>query len=147
AASDLRLGSLEAASLGRTILRYQQTYQGVPVLAGDLVVDVSRGNDIISVNGEAANAISLGVEPGITAAQARQSAIATVARANGVSASSLTATTPQRWIYDARLFGPDGAYGSTLAWRTEVTGRSPVILRELVMVDAQKGGILFHFSE
>ena len=112
----------EEASQGRTILRYQQTYRGVPVLAGDLVVDVSRGNDIISVNGEAANGLSLGVKPSITAAQARHSAIATIALANGVAASSLTASTPRLWIYDARLFGPDGAYGSKLAWRTEVTG-------------------------
>src|SRR4051812_284754 len=70
AASDLRLGQRQVASRGRTILRYQQTYEGVPVLAGDLVVDVSRGNDIISVNGEAANGLSLTVKPSVTAAQA-----------------------------------------------------------------------------
>src|SRR5262249_44705634 len=120
---------------------------GVPVLAGDLVVDVSRGNDIVSVNGEAANALSLSVKPAVSAAQARTAAIATIAHDRGVSASSLTASTPHLWIYDARLFGPRGGYRSKLAWRTEVASGSPVTLREMVMVDAQRGGILFHFSE
>jgi bacillolysin len=147
AASDLRLGQRQAATGGRTILRYQQTYRGVPVLAGDLVVDVSRGNDIVSVNGEAANALSLSTTPAISALQARRAAIATIANDRGVAASSLSAGTPHLWIYDARLFGPEGGYGSRLAWRTEVTSGSPVTLRELVMVDAQRGGILFHFSE
>jgi Zn-dependent metalloprotease len=146
-ASDLRLGSRQAASQGRTVLRYQQTYKSVPVVAGDVVVDVSGGNDIISVNGEAANGLSLSVRPYISPAQARQTALATVARAHGVSASTLRATSPRLWVYDARLFGPDGAYGSALAWRTEVTGGSSASMRELVMVDAQKGGVLFHFSE
>src|SRR5262249_4967170 len=103
--------------------------------------------DIISVNGEAADGLSLSVRPSISPALARRTAIATVAHATGESASSLRATSPRLWIYDARLFGPDGAYGSALAWRTEVTGGSSASLRQLVMVDAQKGGVLFHFSE
>jgi bacillolysin len=146
-ASDLRLGQRQTASQGRTILRYQQTYKGVPVLAGDLVVDVTRRNDIISVNGEAANGLSLSVRPTVTAGQVRRTAIATIARDLGVAESSLTASTPRLWIADARLFGPDGGYGSKLAWRTEVTSASSVALRELVMVDAQRGGVLFHFSQ
>jgi bacillolysin len=146
-ASDLRPIQRQAASGGRTILRYQQTYRDVPVLAGDLVVDVSRGNDIISVNGEAAAGLSLGVDPAVSAPQALRTAIAAVARDNGVASTFLTGSTPALWIHDARLFGPDGALGSKLAWRTEVTSEASGGVRELVMVDAQRGGVLFHFSE
>ena len=35
---------------GRSVIRFQQTYQGVPVIGGELVVQLNSANDIVLVN-------------------------------------------------------------------------------------------------
>ena len=64
---------------GRTFVRYQQTYRGLPVVAGELIVQVSRRNDVISVTGEASPDVSLSTKPDISTARARALAIAATA--------------------------------------------------------------------
>src|SRR5215475_11782603 len=44
---------------GRLTVRYQQTYQGIPVLAGELIVNTDDRGDLYSMNGEVSPNLSL----------------------------------------------------------------------------------------
>ena len=145
--TDLQLARRDAASLGRTILRYQQLYRGVPVLAGDLVVDVSQQLDIVSANGEASPDLAVDMHATVTGSAAQSAALSAVAQADARPASRLSASKPALWIYDSRLMGTPGAPTTRLVWRMDVTAGSPTDLDELVLVDAQKGGVLLHFNQ
>ncbi|MGZ6316566.1 MAG: hypothetical protein ACXWNQ_04835, partial [Anaerolineales bacterium] len=39
---------------GRQVSKFQQTYQGIPVMAGELVVDATEQGELLSINGEIA---------------------------------------------------------------------------------------------
>ncbi len=145
--ADLQLAKQQSASRGRTILRYQQLYHGIPVMAGDLVVDVSKKLDIVSANGEASPQLKVATSATVSAAAARANAVAAVAKAGGRAAASLTASKPALWIYDSRLLGTPGLPIVSLVWRLDVTSGTPTDVDELVLIDAQKGFVVLHFNQ
>ena len=126
AAFGARAGELSVASShrqgGRTAVRFQQRISGVPVLGGELVVNLDAGGRVLSAGGEALPGADV-PSPAVGSAEARESAIDAVAREHGVPASSLDASMPELWLYDAKLLGGPGPDGTTLVWRTAVTGR------------------------
>jgi bacillolysin len=133
---------------GRSFVRYQQQYQGIPVLAGELIVQVGRGNTIVSASGEVLPNLSLDTTPRITAEQALQSALTTIERTYGVASSEVSATTPELWIFNPALLGGPGLRRDTLVWRMELRGESDIaVFRELVLVDAQLGHVALHFNQ
>jgi bacillolysin len=146
AGTELRLKKQKTHASGRNMVRYQQHYQGVPVLAGELIVNLDAGNNLLSVGGRVSPSPSLSVAPKLTADGAAATAVNAVAKWTGIPASSLRATAAELWIYDPRLLEPTGR-PTQLVWRTEVThsGQQPV--REFVLVDAQTGSVSLHFNE
>ena len=60
---------------GQLMLRYQQKYQGVPVMGGELIVNTNDKGDLYSMNGEVSPDLSLSIQPTIDAAQARDTAL------------------------------------------------------------------------
>ncbi|MFB0507516.1 MAG: hypothetical protein ACETWT_12365, partial [Thermodesulfobacteriota bacterium] len=42
----------KAVDRGRAFVRFQQVYSGLPILGGELIVQVNSSNDILSANGE-----------------------------------------------------------------------------------------------
>ncbi len=65
----------------------------------------------------------------------------------GMTPEDFTSTEPELWIYDESLLQPS-TRPAELTWRIEVTpkdGGMPV--RELVLVNAQRGGISLHFNQ
>ena len=147
AQQDLQVASTQAATGQRTVIRYRQLYRGIPVMAGDLVVDVSHKLDVISANGEASPQLAISTQPAVSAASARSTALASIASAHATAPSALSASTPQLWIYDSRLLGVPGIPVTGLAWRLDVTAGSPKDMDELVLVDALKGGVMLHFNQ
>lgn len=136
------------ALASRAFVRFQQTYKGVPVLAGELIVQSDKNRNIVSANGEVLPDLSLSVQPRIDSAAAEQVARAVVAKTYGLSAASLRATSPRLWIYNPALLGGPGLRRSSLVWRTELTApASATPVRELVLVDAQLGAIALHFNQ
>ncbi len=129
-----------------TAVRLGQTQAGVPVLAGELLVNVDRRNRITSVSGEATPDRAV-VAPQVSAAEAAESALAVTAKARGQSRADLTVADPQLWIYDARLLGAPGFELPLLVWRAEVSGGVGGDVRELVLVDARRGGVALNFSQ
>lgn len=146
-ARDLALMRAETIG-GRSFVRFQQRYQGVPILAGELVVQTDGQGDVFSAGGEALPSLALSVKPAIDASAAAQAARDQIAKQYDVAASSLTVAAPALWVYNPTLLGGPGAPVSSLVWRTEVRGTSQgVVFRELVLVDARKGEIALHFNE
>src|SRR5262245_31313754 len=49
---DLREMKARQAGDGRLTVRYQQDYQGIPVIGGELIVNTNGNGDLYSMNGE-----------------------------------------------------------------------------------------------
>lgn len=132
---------------GISVVRFDQVHQGIPVIAGELALQVDASGGVLAVSGEISPDLSLDVAPAITAEQAAAEAIRASAKANGVAASDLEVEEPTLAIYDPALLGGPGLRVPRLVWRTEVSTSDVVSVRDFVAVEAQTGGIALRFSE
>lgn len=135
----------ETSEGSRQVVRYRQEFQGIPVLGGELTLNMNDGG-LISMNGEISPDLSVSTEPAISGEQAQQRAIAAVAKYYGLDASALTASEPQLWIYDPRLLVGRSPIPPHLVWRMDVTAAGRPI-RELVLIDALRGGVSLSFNQ
>lgn len=145
--SELVVKESTAASGGRNFVRFQQVYQGIPVMAGELIVQTDALNNVISANGEVAPDLDLSTNPLVSSQQAGQIALQVVARNYDLNVGNLETSQPELWIYSPRLLGAPGVPLDALAWRMEVQARDQSPLRELVLVDARLGVVLLHFNQ
>jgi Zn-dependent metalloprotease len=145
--SELRSVRTNSADRGRSSVRFQQLYKGVPVVAGELMVNLDASGNVLSANGETAPAAGLSVVPRVTAASARQTALTRVAKEYRLRAGGLAVSKPSLWIYDNRLLGGPGLGVPRLVWRMDVTGGDLGAVRELVLVDAQRGVVALNFNQ
>jgi Zn-dependent metalloprotease len=132
---------------GRVSVRYQQNYQGIPVMGGELLVNTNESGDLYSMNGEVSPDLSLSTQPKIDSEQARKTVLQSLAKWYQKTPADFVATEPELWIYDESLLRLS-TRPAELVWRMEVTpvdGSLPV--RELVLVDAHRGGISLHFNQ
>ena len=60
---DLSQMKTHRAENGRITVRYQQTYQGIPVMGGELIVNTNDSGDLYSMNGEVSSDLSLSIRP------------------------------------------------------------------------------------
>ena len=77
-----------------SFVRFQQVHQGVPVLAGELIVHVDQQRNILSANGELLPSLKLDVTPRIDAATAQTNAPLALARFYSLRPAELSASTP-----------------------------------------------------
>ena len=145
-AQDLQFQYELQPDAGTITRRYQQTYNGVPVLAGELIVNMTASGKLMSINGEASPNLNLSTVPQVANAVAQQTALGAIAKWYGLSTADLTASQPSLWIYDARLLKPS-TDPVRLVWRVEVTPVQALPLKELVLVDAVRGGIVLNFNQ
>jgi bacillolysin len=131
---------------GRSFVRFQQRYLGVPVLAGELIVQTDARRAVVSANGEALPDLNVAVQPTVAPDAAAEQARGVVAATYGPGAGSLSSTAPELWIYNPALLGGLGLRMSRLVWRVEVRSAAEPI-RELVLVDARTGKIALHFNQ
>ena len=107
-----------------------------------------NGNgDLLSMSGEVSPELTLSVSPGIYAVEASQTALGAIAKWNKLDEAELLVTKPELWIYDESLL-KESPRAPELVWRMEVFAtdiNQPV--RELVLVNAQTGGISLHFNQ
>jgi Zn-dependent metalloprotease len=78
-ARELRVTSVRAASNARDVVRFQQVHTGVPVLGGELVVDLDGDRNLLSLTGEALASPDISVVPRVLPAAARDAALRAVA--------------------------------------------------------------------
>jgi hypothetical protein len=147
-AKDLRLERTQTSESGTT-LRYQQQYNDVPVLGGEMLVNSDAHGNVLSLNGKVSPNLALdNTLPVISGDQAVQAALAGMKTWYNLVPDQISAAQPQLWIYDARIFKPDEQAPALLVWRMDVQatgGSTPV--NELVLVDAQTGQIALHFNQ
>ena len=132
---------------GRSFVRFQQVYQSIPVLGGELIVQMKADQSVISANGEILPDLSLGTTPSINAETARQNALAKVAKDHQLNAATLTATEPELWIYNPVLLDAPGLRKSSLVWRIEISSTDLAPIRELTLVDAHLGAVALQFNQ
>src|SRR5512140_2220859 len=68
------------ATDGRLTVRFQQNYENVPVMGGELIVNTNDSGDLYSISGEVSPDISLSTQPAIPAEQARTTALQAMAK-------------------------------------------------------------------
>jgi Zn-dependent metalloprotease len=145
AARDLRITRESRAAGGSTFVRFEQQHAGVPVIAGELTVQVDAAGNVISAIGEASPELALSTDPTISAANAALSARAFFARSQGNGDEALATTEPRLTIFDPLLVGAPDVRGARLVWQTEVSRAKPA-LREYLLIDARSGAIALHFN-
>ncbi|MCR4407572.1 MAG: M4 family metallopeptidase [Anaerolineae bacterium] len=146
-AQELAVMRSKTVDRGRSFVRFQQIYQSIPVLGGEVIVQLDANKDVISANGEVLPEPKVNVVPTISAETAQQRALAMVAKNYGLKADDLTATEPELWIYSPILLGGPGLRLTTLVWRMDVEPRELRPIRELVLVDAHLGTVALHFNQ
>lgn len=146
-ARELRVLSEAIADRGRSFVRFQQVYQGIPVIGGELILQMDADKNVVSVNGEILPGLALDVAPAISAEAARLRALEKVAKDHGLDMQALTTSEPELWIYNPVILGGPGPRLSRLVWRLEVQPVELLPIRELVLVDAQIGVVLLHFNQ
>jgi Zn-dependent metalloprotease len=72
---------------GRIIARYQQKYQGIPIMGGELIVTTNDNGDLYSMNGEMSSDLSLTTQPAIESDQNIVAAERVVYKVNGTNTS------------------------------------------------------------
>lgn len=144
---DLALLAQDAVPDGRTILRYRQQIEGIPVFGGEIVCHLDRSLALIAVAGETSPVASASAFPSVTAAEAREVALECVAKQFLLPVGDLESDDPTLWFYDPALLGAPGPPGPRLVWRTEITTTYVSQVREVVLVDAETGTVALHFSQ
>jgi bacillolysin len=146
-ASQLVAAKTSETEDGRSFVRFQQLYEGVPVLGGELIVQVSSKNHgIISANGEMATADSVDTVATVSPSDAKATALGVVSKEYGVDATAPRVGEPQLWIYNPSILGVNQDR-SSLVWRMDVESTSGLPIRELVLVDAHMGFVALHFNQ
>lgn len=131
---------------GRSVVRFQQLYQGLPVLAGELVVNLDAQKNILAITNKATTVKLESVTPHIAIEAARQLALLAVAKDFQLEASALTAKDLGLWIYQPALLNPSDTDPAVLVWRFEVTA-SGAPVDEVVLVNAQRAAIALKFNQ
>jgi Zn-dependent metalloprotease/fibronectin type 3 domain-containing protein len=133
---------------GRSYVKLQQTYRGVPILGARAIVQVDDSNGVefallgLSRRPRLPAFANLGVSPVVAADAAGALAVATIGDAN--PGAILVHSDPELVVYDPGLL--DEAGPIRLAWRLSVDDGDDTV-SELVLVDALDGSILLHFSQ
>jgi len=133
-------------SSGGDSVRYQQTYQGIPILAGELIVNTDHFGGLLSISGEISPDLSLSVKPTVTVEEVGEIALGVVSKGNGLDSDQLRVSDPELWIFDERLL-KSSERPAELVWRMEVRAMNSEPINELVLINAQTGGVSLHFNQ
>ncbi|MBL7942365.1 MAG: hypothetical protein JNM00_06350, partial [Flavobacteriales bacterium] len=145
AESELQLLSEKQVD-NRNVTRFQQVYQGIPVIAGEMVVNANENAGLLSLSGEIAPDLDINPKPTITAQQATEIAAEFMQKVHDLTAAEITFTTPELWIYDSRLLQPDGT-APALVWRIEAQANNNLPVNEFILIDATRGHIALNFNQ
>ncbi len=131
---------------GRSVVRFQQMERGIPVIAGELLVNLNARQDVLSVSGEVAPRFDGSITPAVAREEAADTAREIVTKQYQLPSDAVSVTAMSLEIYAPGLMGLD-AGPPRLVWRIEVGSRSLDDIRELVLIDAQRGSVALHFNQ
>jgi len=145
--AELAVMRIKQDERNRAFVRFQQQHHGIPVLAGEMIVQLDAEGNVVSAGGETIPDPGTSLTPAISAEQAQARALEMVARAYDLTPDALSATQPELWLYNPVLLGAPGPQFTSLVWRMDVEPRPLLPIRELVLVDARTGTIALHFNQ
>ncbi|MEI8080771.1 MAG: M4 family metallopeptidase [Actinomycetes bacterium] len=145
--TELDLKSVQPSAAHGKVVRFQQRVSGIPVLGGEVLVDLDKSGNVRSAASESLPGAAPDSTAAIPPADASSTALAEVAKRTGTAQTSLRASKPQQWIFDPRIMGMAGVPKSALVWRTEVTSTSGPSVNRLVLVDAQTGSVTLDLNQ
>lgn len=131
---------------GRSSTRYQQYFQGLPVIGAELVVNQTAQRKISSISGKTSPDIELDTTPVITSAQAMAIARQAMTKWHGLAASAFVVPAPTLSIYDARLLSASDK-PVALVWQLAVATQGGHPINEFIAIDAKNGSIALHFNQ
>lgn len=123
-------------AVGGELVRYQQEIGGIPVLGGELVVDLAPDHELDSLNANMSAATGVPAAT-LSEREAREVAVDRVRKRGG---RDVQADDGGRWILDPAAVGLDRGLGVRGVWRFEV--RAGTDVRDLVLVDDRSGDVL-----
>jgi Zn-dependent metalloprotease len=136
------------AGLPNATVRFDQVRGGVPVMGGEIVVQLTEDGAVLSAAGEVLPTASAArTKATVGVKHARTAAARWVARELNRQASAVATTSEGLGIYDPRLMDDPtlAPTGTRLVWRIDAkvpaTNRQPAD-RRLVVVDARSGQVL-----
>jgi len=133
---------------GRNYGRFQQSYSGIPVFGGEMIIQLNDDGDVKYAFGDIMRNTDLldngfvSVVPTISGPDAVLSAVASISASH--PNVELEGGDAALMIYDPEVVGSGGAV--QLVWKTEVSSVSVVGVSELVLVDAHTGVVALHYS-
>lgn len=142
------LESLETqtASGGRSFVYLQQKHEVVPIMGGNVRVQMDAVKNILSIQAETLPDADIEIEPKILADVASKIALAKVSELYNHEVDKLIATKPELWVYNPLLVGFSGPNEDRLVWHVEISSEESV-LKEFVLVDAHSGEVVLNFSQ
>jgi Zn-dependent metalloprotease len=146
-ADELAVMSERITTDGRSLVRFQQQHMGVPILAGEMIVNMDSVGNVRSISAEVLPDLDVETAPGISPESASQIALEFVSSEYQIESGNLQVSEPVLWIYNPALLGAPGLRMDSLVWRVEVNALNFLPVRELVLVDAHSGQISLHFNQ
>lgn len=126
-----------------TTYRYQQQYNGLPVIGAELVAAVDAQQQLNFMSGETALNLALTIAPKMTAKQAKDIALAAMSKWYRVNSDILLSTSPELSIFKASIISPS-SMPAMVVWKLTITADK---INELLFVDANTGSIIFHLNQ
>lgn len=127
---------------GNSHLRYNQTYQGVPVLGGQLIVHLKNSQEVTAVNGQVNPIAGLGVEPEISADKAFELAKEQWGELEG---ELRQLGKPKLFVYNKSFIKKDPDAKNYLVWQLDLSSLKP-FKHELFFIDALDGNLVDHHN-
>ncbi|MDD5467895.1 MAG: M4 family metallopeptidase [Anaerolineales bacterium] len=144
---DLKILRTRSNESPRTMARFQQVYRDIPVLGGEIIVNLEGGASVLSASGEALPDIEIDINPLISAQAAVEQAKEKIARQYQAEVGTLTSTPPELWIYNPILLGGPGPRMTSLVWKIEISSLDDLLIRQWVLVDAHRGFVVLNLSQ
>jgi Zn-dependent metalloprotease len=150
-AKELIASKIKISKDGRTISRFKQIYNNIPVFGGELVVDVDSKNNLRSINGNIATEINVSSSPTVSPKEAETIALEITANTYQVFTNTLVASKPELIILNAALAGMNGGNINLLAWKFVIstipsTFAANEPITEQVFIDANNKKVITHFN-
>jgi len=143
---EMRLAGEKTKPRGGSSHRYRQLHKGIPVLTGELLVNLDEYGRVVSMSGEISSDLDVDAVADIGTGEARRLALETITKWYNLRKRPLQASVPELWIVDPKILKP-GDRDASLAWRIEVTDKQePHGIRELLYIDANTAGITLHIN-
>ena len=143
---DLLAFRIRPISVNRSLVRFTQMKDGIPVIGGEMAMQTDSENRVISAFSNIVTLGDVSTAPKLTSGEAAAIALEYTSSKYSQDYGSFSVSLPQLWLYNPTVFGL--AQNQTfLVWRTSVsTNATFPPIDELVLVDSISGKVVLAFN-